>query len=46
MVETISIPLRTPMLAAGQIDAALGYSFRLYVMSISTIVACRGTISC
>jgi NitT/TauT family transport system substrate-binding protein len=30
-IETIGIPLRAPMLAAGQIDAALGYSFRLYV---------------
>jgi NitT/TauT family transport system substrate-binding protein len=30
-VETIGIPVRAPMLAAGQIDAALGYSFRLYV---------------
>ncbi len=31
MIETIGIPVRAPMLAAGQIDAALGYSFRLYV---------------
>jgi len=30
-VEQIGIPVRAPMLAAGQIDAALGYSFRLYV---------------
>jgi NitT/TauT family transport system substrate-binding protein len=30
-VETIGIPVRAPMLAAGQLDAALGYSFRLYV---------------
>ena len=30
-IETIAIPVRAPMLAAGQIDAALGYSFRLYV---------------
>ena len=30
-IETISTPVRAPMLAAGQIDAALGYSFRLYV---------------
>jgi NitT/TauT family transport system substrate-binding protein len=30
-IETISIPVRAPMLAAGQLDAALGYSFRLYV---------------
>ncbi len=30
-IESIGIPVRAPMLAAGQIDAALGYSFRLYV---------------
>lgn len=30
-VEQIGIPVRVPMLAAGQIDAALGYSFRVYV---------------
>jgi NitT/TauT family transport system substrate-binding protein len=30
-IENIGIPVRAPMLAAGQIDAALGYSFRLYV---------------
>src|SRR5580693_1584881 len=30
-IETIGIPVRAPMLAAGQIDAALGSSFRLYV---------------
>ena len=30
-IETISTPVRAPMLAAGQIDAALGYSFRLYL---------------
>jgi NitT/TauT family transport system substrate-binding protein len=30
-VEPIGIPVRVPMLAAGQIDAALGYSFRVYV---------------
>jgi NitT/TauT family transport system substrate-binding protein len=30
-IETIGFPVRAPMLAAGQIDAALGYSFRLYV---------------
>jgi NitT/TauT family transport system substrate-binding protein len=30
-LETIGFPVRAPMLAAGQIDAALGYSFRLYV---------------
>jgi NitT/TauT family transport system substrate-binding protein len=31
MIENIGIPVRAPMLAAGQIDAALGYSFRVYV---------------
>ncbi|TMJ28714.1 MAG: ABC transporter substrate-binding protein [Alphaproteobacteria bacterium] len=30
-IEQIAIPVRAPMLAAGQIDAALGASFRLYV---------------
>ena len=30
-IEHIGIPVRAPMLAAGQIDAALGSSFRLYV---------------
>src|SRR6266487_113997 len=30
-IETIGIPVRAPMLAAGQLDAALGYSFRLYI---------------
>jgi NitT/TauT family transport system substrate-binding protein len=30
-IENIGIPVRAPMLAAGQIDAALGYSFRLYI---------------
>ena len=30
-IETLGIPLRAPMLAAGQIDAAVGASFRLYV---------------
>ena len=30
-IENIGIPVRTPMLAAGQIDAALGSSFRFYV---------------
>ena len=30
-IENIGIPVRAPMLAAGQIDAALGYSFRVYV---------------
>jgi NitT/TauT family transport system substrate-binding protein len=29
-IENIAIPVRAPMLAAGQIDAALGSSFRLY----------------
>ena len=30
-IENIATPVRAPMLAAGQIDAALGASFRLYV---------------
>jgi NitT/TauT family transport system substrate-binding protein len=30
-IENIATPVRAPMLAAGQIDAALGSSFRLYV---------------
>ena len=30
-LEPIAMPVRIPMLAAGQLDAALGYSFRLYV---------------
>lgn len=30
-VEQIGVPVRVPMLAAGQIDAAVGYSFRVYV---------------
>jgi NitT/TauT family transport system substrate-binding protein len=30
-MENIGIPVRAPMLAAGQIDAALGYSFRVYI---------------
>src|SRR6195256_1432102 len=30
-VETIGIPVRAPMLAAGQLDAVLGYSYRVYV---------------
>jgi NitT/TauT family transport system substrate-binding protein len=30
-IENIGIPVRAPMLAAGQIDAALGTSYRLYV---------------
>ena len=28
-VEQVGIPVRVPMLAAGQLDAALGYSFRV-----------------
>ncbi len=31
MIEQIGLPVRAPMLAAGQLDAALGYSFRAYV---------------
>ena len=31
IVEQVGIPVRAPMLAAGQLDAALGYSFRVYV---------------
>jgi NitT/TauT family transport system substrate-binding protein len=31
MIENVSILVRAPMLAAGQLDAALGYSFRIYV---------------
>ena len=31
MLETIGVPVRVPMLAAGQLDAVLGYSFRVYV---------------
>jgi NitT/TauT family transport system substrate-binding protein len=31
IIENISVPVRAPMLAAGQIDAALGASFRLFV---------------
>src|ERR1700720_4476748 len=31
IIENIAIPVRAPMLAAGQIDAALGASFRIYV---------------
>ena len=31
MLEKIGIPVRTPMLAAGEIDASLGFSYRLYV---------------
>jgi NitT/TauT family transport system substrate-binding protein len=30
-IENIGIPVRVPMLAAGQIDAALGYSYRVYI---------------
>jgi len=30
-LEQIGAPVRAPMLAAGQIDSALGYSFRVYV---------------
>jgi NitT/TauT family transport system substrate-binding protein len=30
-VENIGIPVRVPMLAAGQLDAVLGYSFRVYI---------------
>jgi NitT/TauT family transport system substrate-binding protein len=30
-VENIGIPVRAPMLAAGQLDAALGFSFRVYL---------------
>jgi NitT/TauT family transport system substrate-binding protein len=30
-IEKIGVPVRAPMLAAGQIDAVLGYSFRVYV---------------
>jgi NitT/TauT family transport system substrate-binding protein len=30
-VENVAIPVRAPMLAAGQLDAALGFSFRLYI---------------
>jgi NitT/TauT family transport system substrate-binding protein len=31
ILEKIGVPVRAPMLAAGEIDAALGYSYRLYV---------------
>jgi NitT/TauT family transport system substrate-binding protein len=31
ILENIALPVRAPMLAAGQLDAALGYSFRVYV---------------
>jgi NitT/TauT family transport system substrate-binding protein len=30
-VESIGVPVRAPMLAAGQLDAVLGFSFRVYV---------------
>ena len=30
-LENIAIPVRAPMLAAGQLDAVLGFSFRIYV---------------
>ncbi|HEY6259051.1 MAG TPA: ABC transporter substrate-binding protein [Xanthobacteraceae bacterium] len=30
-LEKISVPVRAPMLAAGQLDAVLGYSYRVYV---------------
>jgi NitT/TauT family transport system substrate-binding protein len=30
-IENIGIPVRAPMLAAGQLDAVLGFSFRVYV---------------
>ncbi|MPZ38916.1 MAG: ABC transporter substrate-binding protein [Rhizobiales bacterium] len=30
-LEPIATPVRVPMLAAGQLDAALGYSFRLFI---------------
>jgi NitT/TauT family transport system substrate-binding protein len=30
-LEPIAVPVRIPMLAAGQLDAALGYSFRLFI---------------
>jgi NitT/TauT family transport system substrate-binding protein len=30
-LESIALPVRIPMLAAAQLDAALGYSFRLFV---------------
>jgi len=30
-LENIAMPVRVPMLAAGQLDAALGYSFRLFI---------------
>jgi NitT/TauT family transport system substrate-binding protein len=30
-LERISVPVRAPMLAAGQLDAVLGYSYRVFV---------------
>jgi NitT/TauT family transport system substrate-binding protein len=30
-IEKIGVPVRAPMLAAGQLDAVLGYSFRVYI---------------
>jgi NitT/TauT family transport system substrate-binding protein len=30
-IENIAIPVRAPMLAAGQLDAVLGFSFRIYI---------------
>jgi NitT/TauT family transport system substrate-binding protein len=30
-IEKIGVPVRAPMLAAGQLDAVLGYSYRVYV---------------
>jgi NitT/TauT family transport system substrate-binding protein len=30
-IEKVSIPVRAPMLAAGQLDAALGAAFRVYI---------------
>jgi NitT/TauT family transport system substrate-binding protein len=30
-LEKIGVPVRVPMLAAGQLDAVLGYSYRVYV---------------
>jgi len=43
-IETIGVPVRAPMLAAGQIDAALGYSSGY--ISTSRTGASRSTISC
>jgi NitT/TauT family transport system substrate-binding protein len=30
-LENVGVPVRAPMLAAGQLDAVLGYSFRVYI---------------